>query len=439
MEKNLTDAVKATPGGFGLRGEVTVPGDKSISHRAVILGSIADGVTEVDGFLEGADNLATVDAFRAMGVEVERTGPLGIRVKGVGIRGLMEPEDVLDARNSGTTARLLTGLLSAQNFFSVITGDNSLRTRPMGRVVEPLLDMGASICGRKGATMLPLAISPGTLVGIRYSTPVPSAQLKSALLLAGLYARGETVVTEGEKSRDHTERMLGLFGAEVKVHDRTVSVKPAQSLKACRIKVPGDLSSAAFFIVGALITPGSEILIRDVGVNPTRTGIIEILRKMGGKVEIREQRDVCGEPVAEILVKSSELTGVSVGAKELLPAIDEFPALCVAAAFAKGSTTVAGARELRVKDSDRISAMSVALNAIGVRSTQREDGITIDGVGEGEILKGSGIRSLGDHRIAMAMAIAALRTDSGVDIHGSDCVEVSFPGFFSSLEGIKAR
>ncbi len=274
------DTVTVHPAG-GLKGTVAVPGDKSISHRSVILGSIAEGLTEVENFLEGEDNLSTFAAFRAMGVEIERPSGARLKIKGVGLKGLKEPDDVIDAVNSGTTARLLTGLLSAQPFFTVITGDASLRKRPMQRVVDPLLRMGASICGRKDSTLLPLAITGRRLTGISHSSAMASAQLKSAVLLAGLYADGETSVHEPEKSRDHTERMMKLFGADIKTHDSSIRVKPVKSLKACKIAVPGDISSAAFFMVGAMITRASDLVIKNVGVNPTRTGIIKILQKMG--------------------------------------------------------------------------------------------------------------------------------------------------------------
>jgi len=429
------DVIHITPGGK-LTGEMTVPGDKSISHRAVMLGAVSEGVTVVKGFLDGADNRATVDAFMSMGVDIKRTAPGSLTIEGRGLRGLREPEDVIDAHNSGTTARLLTGLLSAQNFFSVITGDRSLRSRPMRRVVDPLLKMGACVCGRRDSSLLPLAILPRKLTGISYSTPVSSAQLKSAILLAGLYAEGETRVTERRKSRDHTERMLALFGADVMVEDHSVMVKPAGALKGCSVVVPGDISSAAFFMLAALVTPGSELLIKDVGVNPTRTGVIDVLKKMGGSVDCYNSRVVSGEPVADILVKSSPLTGVHISSDELLPAIDEFPVLCVAAALSRGSTTITGGGELRVKESDRIAAMSRALTSLGVKNEERSDGMIIEGIGAG-LLKGARVRSLGDHRVAMALAIAAMRSDKGVEVEGAASVEVSFPGFFTQLENIR--
>jgi len=418
----------------GLEGEIKVPGDKSISHRAVILGSIADGKTEVTNFLPGEDNLRTVGALSKMGAAIERPSPSTVIINGAGMRGLKEPDDFIDCGNSGTTARLLTGLLSAQSFFSALTGDSSLRKRPMKRVVVPLTRMGAKITGRVSGEYLPLAITGGKLKGIIYSTPVPSAQLKSSLLLAGLYAEGETTIKEPQKSRDHTERMLKKFGAKVTSDGNKASIKKTRALKACNIDVPGDISSAAFFIVGALITADSELLIKDVGVNPTRCGIIDILKKMRADIEILNFKEG-EEPKADLLVRSSRLKGVDIGGKELLPAIDEFPVLCVAAAFAEGVTNISGAGELRVKESDRISVMAEELTKIGVLVREKKDGIVIEG--RGKKIKGGKVTSHGDHRVAMAMAAAGLASDGGIEIEGADCVDVSFPGFFKELERVK--
>lgn len=415
----------------GLKGEMRVPGDKSISHRSVFFGSMAEGTTEVRGFLEGEDNLSTISAFRLMGVDITRDGDL-VTIKGRGVKGLQEPADIIDAGNSGTTTRLLAGLLSSLPFFSVITGDASLRRRPMKRVVEPLLRMGASIAGRKDASLLPLAITGRVLKGIRFESPIASAQLKSAILLAGLSAEGETIVIEPEKSRDHTERMLGLFGADIKVSGNAVSVRSTNTLTGCKIDVPGDISSAAFFLVGAALTGDSELIIRNVGLNPTRVGIIDILKKMGGSIETTGLREVSGEPVGDLVARGSHLVGAEISGHELLPAIDEFPIICVAAAFAEGTTTIAGAGELRVKESDRIAVMSECLGAIGVRNEERPDGIVIEGTG-GRPVKGGSVRSHGDHRIAMSMAMAALNSIDGIQIEGAQSVDVSFPGFFSAL------
>ena len=402
-----------------IRGAITVPGDKSISHRAVMLGSIADGVTEVEGFLEGEDNLSTIGAFRSMGVVIDRPGPSRVTIHGRGMRGLAEPGDVLDAGNSGTTARLLTGLLSAQPFYSVLTGDASLRSRPMKRVVEPLRLMGAAITGRKDGSLLPLSISGGKLAGIEYRTPVASAQLKSALLLAGIYAEGRTTVIEPGKSRDHTERMLRYFGAQVRVDGTATTVGSTKALSGCRIIVPGDISSAAFFMVAAMITTdASELLISGVGVNPTRPGIIDILRKMGGSVELVDEREECGEPVADILVRSSRLKGVEISGTELLPAIDEFPIICVAAAFAGGTTSITGAGELRVKESDRISAMSRCLSAIGSSAVESADGIKIEGNSGGNV-RGGRVDSVGDPRVSVAMAVGPPGSAAGGEMEGA--------------------
>lgn len=419
-----------------LKGNLTVPGDKSISHRAVILGAISEGLTEVEGFLHGEDNLRTVDVFRAMGVNIHGVGDR-LNIHGAGLKGLNEPDDVLYAGNSGTTARLMTGLLASMPFFSVITGDGSLRKRPMKRVIDPLTEMGAAIRGRHSNTLLPLAIEGGRLKGVKYSTPVASAQVKSSILLAGLGAVGPTTVTEPAKSRDHTERMLRAFGAEVKVDGNSVTLTPPERLHGARVDVPGDISSAAFFLVGGAVNPGSELLIKNVGVNPTRTGILKILEKMGASIDVTGQRETTGEPVADLLVRGTELTGVDISGAELLPAIDEFPAVCVAAAFAKGTTTVTGAEELKVKESDRIAAVASLLRAIGLDGVEeRPDGIIIEGTG-GESLPGGEVETFGDHRVAMAAAVAGTMTTGGVRIKDPKCADVSFPGFFSLLDAVR--
>ncbi|HHL40208.1 MAG TPA: 3-phosphoshikimate 1-carboxyvinyltransferase [Deltaproteobacteria bacterium] len=429
-------AVTVTAAG-PLRGEVSVPGDKSISHRAVLLGSIATGETVVENFLEGRDNMSTLRAFEAMGVRFRREGGGRLTVGGVGLRGLAEPGDVIDAGNSGTTARLLTGLLAGQHFFSVITGDASLRRRPMGRVVTPLRSMGAAIEGRRGGELLPLAVSGRPLRGMEYAAPVASAQLKSSLLLAGLTAEGVTAVTEPMKSRDHTERFLARFGADIEVDGLTVRVRGGRELTGCEVTVPGDISSAAFLLVAALITPGSDLLVRNVGVNPTRTGILDILGKMGARIETSELRDEGFEPSASIRARTSKLHGAAIGGAELLPAIDEFPVICVAAALAEGVTVISGASELRVKESDRIAVMASALSSLGVKVEERSDGLVIEGVGSGRGALGHArIDSRGDHRVAMAMAVAGLASPGGVTIDDADCADVSFPGFFDLLEEI---
>jgi len=395
-----------------------------------MLGAIANGVTTVRGFLRGEDNLSTMHAFRAMGVAIDDDGET-IRIIGRGLHGLEEPGDVLDCGNSGTTIRLITGLLSGQSFFSVVTGDQYLRKRPMKRVVEPLSRMGARISGRSGGTLAPLAISGGFLKGIEYQSPVSSAQIKSSLMLAGLYADGETTVSEPSLSRDHSERMFGLFGASLVRNDNGVTVRGGVELTAQEVTVPGDISSAAFFMVAALITPHSELLIKNVGVNPSRTGVIDILQAMGGDIRLLDQRDVSGEPVADILVRSSRLKGIAIAGSVVPRAIDEFPAVCVAAARAEGVTTIRDARELRVKETDRITAMAVNLGKLGITVVETEDGMDITG---SDRLLGGTVDSSGDHRIAMSMSVAALVASGAITVTDIDCVATSFPTFFQLLE-----
>lgn len=416
----------------GLRGEITVPGDKSISHRSIMLGSLAEGTTTVHGFLHGEDNHATLNAFRAMGIEIEELSGGVLRIEGRGLHGLAEPGDVLDCGNSGTTIRLMTGLLSGQSFFSVLTGDRYLRRRPMKRVVQPLATMGARIWGRGGGDLAPLAIQGGGLQATSYDSPIASAQVKSALLLAGLYAEGVTTVREPHLSRDHSERMLAYFGAEVRPFEGGVSLAGLPRLAGREVHVPGDISSAAFFMVAALITPGSELLIRNVGINPTRSGVIDILRAMGGDLELLESRELSGEPVADVLVRSSALRGVEIGGSVVPRAIDEFPVISVAAAFAEGTTVIRDARELRVKETDRIAAMTAELGRLGAQVEAREDGMIINGV---EKVHGGSVSSHGDHRIAMSMAVAALRAQAPLQIEDTECTATSFPGFWELLAG----
>jgi 3-phosphoshikimate 1-carboxyvinyltransferase len=349
------------------------------------------------------------------------------------LHGLSEPDDVIDCGNSGTTIRLITGLLAGQSFFSVVTGDQYLRKRPMKRVVEPLTRMGARILGRNQGGLAPLAISGGSLSAIGYESPVSSAQVKSAIMLAALYADGETSVREPSLSRDHSERMFRLFGASLEVFKSGVTVKGGVELRGQDISVPGDISSATFFMVAALITPGSELLIRNVGVNPTRTGGIDILRAMGGDIQLLDQREVSGEPVADILVRSSRLKGCAIAGSVVPRAIDEFPVICVAAACAEGVTTIREARELRVKETDRISAMATNLRKLGVMVDECDDGMTVTGV---ERLSGGNVDSFGDHRIAMSLAVAALVSTDGITIADTDCVATSFPTFFPLLEKV---
>jgi 3-phosphoshikimate 1-carboxyvinyltransferase len=414
-----------------LRGEVSVPGDKSISHRSIMLGSLAEGTTRVNGFLMGEDNLSTWKIFEAMGVAISRTGPDALQIEGVGLDGLAEPGDVLDCGNSGTTMRLMCGLLAGQNFFSVLTGDKYLRRRPMKRVVTPLAGMGARIWGRDSGERAPLAIQGGSLNSITYASPVASAQVKSAVLLAGLSVSGETRVTEPHLTRDHSERMLACFGAEVRPFAGGVGLIGRPRLRAREVRVPGDISSAAFFMVAGLITPGAEILIRNVGINPTRSGIIDVLKAMGGQLELLDSREQSGEPVADVLVRYSHLKGIEIGGDIVPRAIDEFPVISVAAALAEGTTTIRDAEELRVKETDRIAAMVSELGKLGAQVEARPDGMVIIGV---EQLKRGTVSSHGDHRIAMSMAIAALSAAGDVTIEDAACTDTSFPGFWELLE-----
>lgn len=416
-----------------LRGEITVPGDKSISHRSIMLGSLAQGTTLVHGFLHGEDNHSTLNAFRSMGIAIDELADGDLRIDGKGLHGLTEPGDVIDCGNSGTTIRLMTGLLSGQNFFSVLTGDRYLRKRPMKRVLNPLANMGARIWGRGGGELAPLAILGGALNSTEYVSPISSAQVKSAVLLAGLYADGDTTVREPHLSRDHSERMLRYFGADVRPFEGGVTVAAQPTLEGREVFVPGDISSAAFYMVAALIVPGAELLIRNVGVNPTRSGIIDILQQMGGSIELLNQRELSGEPVADILVRSSALKGIEIGGAVVPRAIDEFPVVSVAACFAEGTTTIRDAKELRVKETDRIAAMVSELSALGAQVEARDDGMVIQGV---ETLAGGKVTSHGDHRIAMSMAVAALRARSEVTIDDTACTATSFPDFWALIDQV---
>jgi 3-phosphoshikimate 1-carboxyvinyltransferase len=413
------------PGGR-LRGEVRVPGDKSISHRAIMLGSIAEGVTEIDGFLEGEDSLATLAAFRSMGVRID--GPRGgqVRIEGVGMRGLRRPAGPLDLGNSGTSMRLLAGLLSAQPFDTELTGDASLSRRPMGRVAEPLRAMGAHVETSPTGTP-PLVIHGGcSLSALRYQMPVASAQVKSAILLAAMYAAGETCITEPAPTRDHTERMLESLGYELRRVDGTVCLRGGGRLVGTRISIPADISSAAFFLVGASISAGSDLLLRDVGINSTRTGVIEILRRMGADISLLDERMMGREPVADLRVRATALKGIEIP-QHLVPlAIDEFPALFIAAACASGRTVLRGAAELRVKESDRIQVMADGLRAMGVEAQPTDDGMVIVG---GRNFSGGRVDSHGDHRIAMAFSMAALRARDSIRVEDCANVNTSFPGF----------
>jgi 3-phosphoshikimate 1-carboxyvinyltransferase len=418
-----------------LRGEIVTPGDKSISHRSIMFGSLAEGTTRVSGFLTGEDNLSTLKAFQAMGIAIRQTAPGSLEIEGAGLDGLQEPADVLDCGNSGTTMRLMSGLLAGQRFFSVLTGDQYLRRRPMKRVVTPLATMGARIWGRRGGELAPLAIQGTPLQAISYDSPIASAQVKSAILLAGLYADGETTVREPHLSRDHSERMLTWFGADVRPFPGGVTVAGRPRLVARDMHVPGDISSATFFLVAGLITPGAELLVKNVGLNPSRSGAIDILRAMGGHLELLDEREQSGEPVADILVRHSRLKGIEIGGEVVPRAIDEFPVLSVAAALAEGTTTIRDAEELRVKETDRIAAVASELEKLGADVTPTPDGMIIVGR---ERLQGGSVSSHGDHRIAMSCAIASLVAAGQVDISDTACTETSFPGFWELLESIRA-
>ncbi|MCQ4347732.1 bifunctional prephenate dehydrogenase/3-phosphoshikimate 1-carboxyvinyltransferase [Pseudomonas stutzeri] len=424
----------AQPGG-SLSGRIRVPGDKSISHRSIMLGSLAEGTTEVEGFLEGEDALATIQAFRDMGVVIEGPHHGRVTVHGVGLHGLKAPAGPLYMGNSGTSMRLLSGLLAAQPFDTVLTGDPSLSKRPMNRVAKPLREMGAVIeTGPEGRP--PLTIKGGQrLTGMHYDMPIASAQVKSCLLLAGLYAAGETSVTEPAPTRDHTERMLRGFGYPVSVEGATAKVESGHQLTATHIEVPADISSAAFFLVAASIAEGSELVLEHVGINPTRTGVIDILKLMGGDLTLENQRVVGGEPVADIRVRSAQLKGIEIP-EDLVPlAIDEFPVLFVAAACAEGRTVLRGAEELRVKESDRIQVMADGLKACGVKAEPTPDGIVIDGgpIGGGEVW------AHGDHRIAMSFSVASLRASAPIRIHDCANVATSFPNFLALCAEVGVR
>ena len=412
-----------------LRGTVHVPGDKSITHRALILSALAEGDSTIRGYCRGEDCLNTLSALQKLGIQIE-VEPHQVHVSGKGLWGLTEPAEPLDCGNSGTGLRLLTGVLAGQQFFTVLTGDASLRSRPMGRIVTPLQLMGAHIQGRKGGSLAPLAVTGSRLKGSDYVSPVSSAQIKSAVLLAGLFAEGETRFSEPLQSRDHTERMFRFLGIPFEVEGNSIRVSGRQSFQAKDLFVPGDLSAAAFFIVGASIVPDSEVRIPNIGLNPARTGILDILTEMGANIQIDNQRDESGEPVGDLVIRTAPLHGIAIGASQVPTTIDEFPIFCVAAALAQGKTTVTGAEELRVKETDRIQAMATELKKLNVAIEETPDGFVVQG---GSSLQGGHCQSYGDHRVAMAMAIAGLTAESPTVIDDTDCIETSFPGFHGKL------
>ena len=416
-----------------ISGAITVPADKSISHRAVMLASLSDGACNVDNLLESDDCLRTVECFRAMGVLIEKSNSGRYLVRGRGLKGLTVPRDILYVGNSGTSIRLLLGVLAGQNFSTTITGDESIKQRPMLRVVEPLRKMGAVIRGRENGNFAPLEIKGGELSAIEYEIPVASAQIKSCLMLAALFARGTTGITEPAASRDHTEKMFGYFGIPFSKEGDRITVSSPGAIKPRDLSIPGDISSAAFFIVAALIVPGSSLLIKDVGLNPTRTGILDVLKEMGARIEVRDTREVYGELRGNIFVESSRLCGTYIHGDMIPRMIDEIPALAVAAAYAEGTTIISDAQELKVKESDRIKTAAGELKKMGVQVEEKEDGLIIEG---GRRLIGTVCESHGDHRIAMSLAVAALAADGETSVLNCDCISTSFPGFYGILKDI---
>lgn len=423
-----------------LKGEVQIPGDKSISHRAVMLGSIARGTTEISHFLNGADCLSTIHCFQKMGIEIEQSKDL-VLVHGRGLRGLKAPRGILDTGNSGTTTRLICGILSGQDFSSVLSGDDSLNSRPMKRIMDPLNQMGARITSIQDNNCAPLRIEPGTLHGIRYVSPVASAQVKSSVLLAGLYADSPVSVTEPVLSRNHTELMLGSFGADIssELHadgSATAVVSPCAELYGQKIQVPGDISSAAYFIAAGLLVPGSRLLVKNVGINPTRAGFLEVCRKMGADIGYLNRQSQGGEETADLLVTPKPLTGTVIEGAVIPSLIDEIPILAVMAAFAEGTTVIRDAAELKVKETNRIQTVTENLLAMGAEIIPTEDGMIIHGTGA---LKGTQIQSHLDHRIAMAFSVAALAAEGTTTILDSQCVDVSYPGFFAQLMDLSGK
>ncbi|NEQ43395.1 MAG: 3-phosphoshikimate 1-carboxyvinyltransferase [Leptolyngbya sp. SIOISBB] len=429
--------VTVPPDGVALTGKIQVPGDKSISHRALMLGAISEGETRIQGLLLGEDPRSTAKCFQAMGVEIPSLEDEWVTVQGVGLGNLQEPADVLNVGNSGTTLRLMIGMLASHpNRFFTVTGDDSLRSRPMGRVIKPLMQMGAHIWGRQENTLAPLAVQGQALKPTHYNSPIASAQVKSCVLLAGLLTDGPTTVTEPSLSRDHSERMLQAFGADLTVDQTacTVTVNGPANLTAQTVIVPGDISSAAFWLVAAAITPGSELVIENVGVNPTRTGILEALQAMNADITFENERLVTGEPVADLRVRYGQLQGATFSGDIIPRMIDEIPILAVAALFAKGQTVIKDAAELRVKESDRLTAMATELNRLGANVTERADGLEIPG--GLSTLTGTTVDSFTDHRVSMSLTIAALRAQGVTTIQRAEAAAISYPTFFETLEQI---
>lgn len=415
-----------------IKATISVPPDKSISHRAIIIGSIAYGKTEIKNLSSSADCLNTLKVMQQLGIEVNNFNNYEIvTIFGKGLRSFLEPKNILNCGNSGTTIRLLSGLLSAQDFLSILTGDESLLNRPMGRVIEPLTLMGAKIAGREHNTKAPIVISPGILHGITYEMPQASAQVKSAIMFAALHAKGETKIVEKEKSRDHTERMLAAFGATIKQEKSEIIIGSEQKLEAQGIQIPGDISSAAFFMAASSIIPGSEMVLQKVLVNPTRTGIISVLKKMGLKIELTNKKEVSGEPVADIFASSTELNGLEVKGSTIPVLIDEIPILCIVMAQAKGKSIIKDAKELRFKESDRIKSMVQVLRKLSVEVNELEDGLEIEGLAGKPFKINPNIEwpNHFDHRIAMSIAIAALKANEPVNVPGTEWIDTSFPNF----------
>ena len=418
-----------------LKGEITIPGDKSISHRAVMFGSLAEGTTEVTNFLQGADCLSTISCFRNLGIDIENT-PERILIHGKGLHGLKESVTTLDTGNSGTTTRLISGILAGQSFTTILNGDASIQTRPMKRIITPLSMMGANIVSLNGNDCAPLRICGRSLHGITYNSPVASAQVKSCVLLAGLYADAPVSVTEPVLSRNHTELMLSGFGAKITSSGTTATIEPNPELNGMQIKVPGDISSAAYFIAAGLMVPNSEILIKNVGINPTRDGILRVVKEMGGDITILNKKVSGGEPTCDLLVRTSTLKGVTVGGDIIPTLIDEIPMIAVLACFAEGTTIIKDAQELKFKESNRIDTVVTNLKAMGAHIEATDDGMIIDG---GYPLHGAVIDSHLDHRIAMSFAIGALCADGETTIEGAECVKISYPKFYETLDTLKDK
>ena len=421
--------MKFTKASAPLKGTVTIPGDKSISHRSVMFGALADGTTKVTNFLRGADCLSTIACFRKLGIEIEET-PDEILIHGKGIHGLTAPDSMLDVGNSGTTTRLISGILAGQPFTTELNGDESIQSRPMKRIIDPLSQMGADIESIRGNGCAPLRIRQSQLHGIHYQSKVASAQVKSCILLAGLYADGTTSVTEPYLSRNHTEIMLKHFGAQITSEGTTAMIVPGAELHGQEIEVPGDISSAAYFIAAGLIVPGSEILIKNVGINPTRDGLLRVCKDMGADITLLNKNLENGEPTADLLVRAGSLHGTTVGGAVIPTLIDELPVVAALACFAEGTTVIKDAQELKVKESNRIDVMVQNLTAMGAHVTATDDGMIIEG---GHPLHGAVIDSKLDHRIAMTFAITALASDGATKITGADCVKISYPGFYEDL------